>query len=132
MFIVLTQILENYGAHSEDGRFASGNAYWKFKSGETYLVEDLDRPQDAMAYVAAAFTENGIAFKEFPTQVLTWDEYWDTIKEDSEDYRDFQLDCIKVVSPRSPGETELFADSVWDMRPVKRDLDSQWRLCEEA
>lgn len=132
MFIVLTQILENYGAHCEDGRFSTGNAYWKFKSGETYLVEDLDRPQDAMAYVAAAFSENNLSFKEFPTQVFTWDEYWDTIKDDSEDYRNFQLDSIKVVSPRSPGEVERFEDSVWDLRPVKQDLDEQWRLCEEA
>ena len=49
MFIVSTQVLENYGAHSEDGKFSSGNHYWKFKAGSEYLVEDLDREQDAMA-----------------------------------------------------------------------------------
>ena len=43
MFVVITQILENYGAHCEDGLFASGNAYWKFKSGETYLVEERSK-----------------------------------------------------------------------------------------
>ena len=132
MFVVITQILENYGAHCEDGRFASGHAYWKFKSGETYLVEDLDRAQDAMAYVAAAFIENGIEFKEFPTQVMTWDEYYDTIRDDDPDYQNFQLDQIKVVTPRAPGEVESFADSVWDQRPVQRDVEAQWRLCETA
>ena len=49
MFIVTTQGLENYGAHAESGKFADGQNYWKFKSGSTYLVEDLDRAQDAMA-----------------------------------------------------------------------------------
>ena len=43
MFIVTTQGLENYGAHAESGKFADGQNYWKFKSGSTYLVEDLDR-----------------------------------------------------------------------------------------
>lgn len=132
MFVVITQILENYGAHCEDGRFASGNAYWKFKSGETYLVEDLDRAQDAMAYVAAAFSANSVEFKEFPTKVMTWDEYYDTIRLDDPDYQNFQLDQIKVVSPSSPGEVESFADSIWDQRPVQRDVLAQWRLCDSA
>lgn len=132
MFIVITQILENYGAHCEDGKFSTGNARWKFKSGETYLVEDLDREQDAMAYVAAAFTVNSIDFKEFPTKVITWNEYWDMICDDDEDYRDFQLDQVKVVSPHSPGEVEPFKDSIWDDRTVKQELDNQWRLCETA
>ena len=121
MFVVITQILENYGAHCEDGKFSTGNAYWKFKSGETYFVEDLDRPQDAMAYVAAAFIENGIEFKEFPTQVMTWQEYVGSIENDSEEYQQFQLEQIKVVSPLAPGETESFMDSTlsatlaWEM-----------------
>ena len=48
MFIVSTQVLENYGAHAESGKFADGQNYWKFKGGDTYLVEDLDREQDAI------------------------------------------------------------------------------------
>ena len=52
-FVVMTQYLENYGAHCEDGKFANGNAYWKFKGGDDYLVEGLERPQDAMAFVAS-------------------------------------------------------------------------------
>ena len=132
MFVVITQILENYGAHCEDGKFSTGNAYWKFKSGETYLVEELDRAQDAMAYVAAAFGENNLSFKEFPTQVFTWDEHWDTICDDDPDYINFQLDTIKVVSPESPGEVEQFKDSIWDDRAVKQDLDHLWSLCESA
>ena len=62
MFIVSTQVLENYGAHSEDGKFASGNHYWKFKVGSEYLVEDLDREQDAMAFVAIYNTGNFFHF----------------------------------------------------------------------
>jgi len=116
MYIVMTQILENYGAHCEDGRFSSNNHYWKMKGGETYLVEGLDRAQDAMAYVAAAFIENGLSFKEFPTRVFTLDEYWGTFEQDDTDYINFQLDAIKVVSPHSPGEVGSFKDSEWDIR----------------
>ena len=28
--LITTQYLENYGAHSENGKFEDGNAYWKF------------------------------------------------------------------------------------------------------
>ena len=38
MFVVHTQTLENYGAHSEDGLYSSGNAYWKFKGGKEYVI----------------------------------------------------------------------------------------------
>ena len=58
MFIVTTQTLENYGAHSESGKFSDGQNYWKFKGGDTYLVEDLDREQDAVAFVAALVMDN--------------------------------------------------------------------------
>ena len=38
-FVVHTQTLENYGAHSESGKFADGQTYWKFKGGDTYVVD---------------------------------------------------------------------------------------------
>ena len=122
MFVVITQILENYGAHCEDGKFESGNAYWKFKGGDTYLVEDLDREQDAIAFVAALVMENDIGYKEYPAEVMTWNEYWDSIKSDEEDYQNFQLDRIQVVSPCSPGEVGSFKDSEWDMREDRFDI----------
>ena len=53
MYVISTQTLENYGAHSEDGKHSSGNAYWKFKGGNDYIVSTLDRIQDAAAFVAA-------------------------------------------------------------------------------
>jgi hypothetical protein len=99
MFVVKTQILENYGAHSEDGRFASGNAYWKMKGGNEYIVRDLDRPQDAMAFVAAKFIENNIYFKEFPIKVITWDEWQEELNELDEDYREFLVEQAVACSP---------------------------------
>jgi len=98
MFVVTTQILENYGAHSEDGKFSSGNAYWKMKGGTDYIVRDVDRAQDAMAFVAAKFTINNIAFKEFPVSVTTWDEWQADLPED-EDYREFLVEQAIPCSP---------------------------------
>jgi hypothetical protein len=105
MFVVKTQILENYGAHCEDGKFDSGNAYWKMKGGNDYLVKDVDRPQDAMAFVAAAFIENNISFKEFPIEVLTEAE-WTMGLPDEEDYRDFIKEQCLVVSPATGKKVE--------------------------
>ena len=69
-YLIVTQTLENYGAHDKDGRFSSGNACWKFKGGDEYIIPGLDRIQDAVAYVAAKCSNN-IGYKEFPT---SWEE----------------------------------------------------------
>ena len=75
-FAIHTQTLENYGAHSESGKYSDGNAYWKFKSGTTYIVSDVERLQDAVAFVMAAFSENGIGWKEFPCHYETGGSGW--------------------------------------------------------
>ena len=62
---VHTQTLENYGAHSESGKFEEGKAYWKFKGGTTYIVTGVDRLQDAVAFIASIATTNNIYYKEF-------------------------------------------------------------------
>ena len=98
-FVVHTQTLENYGAHSESGKYADGQAYWKFKSGETYVVEGLERMQDAVAFVAAISMENAISWKEFPTHYTTYDEWMKELADDSEDYREYQIERAIHVDP---------------------------------
>lgn len=100
-FVVHTQFLENYGAHAESGRFADGMAYWKMKGGDTYIVSGLDRIQDAVAFVAAISIENGIGAKEFPTHWTTYDEWMAEIADDSEDYRQHQIESATEVDPRT-------------------------------
>ena len=105
MFIVSTQVLENYGAHSEDGKFSSGNHYWKFKVGSEYLVEDLDREQDAMAFVAALCMENGVGFKEYPCHIQTVTEWAKDLPDDAgemQSCRDYYLSRVIRVSPHAP------------------------------
>ena len=98
-FVVHTQTLENYGAHAEDGKFASGNAYWKFKGGDTYVVAGLDRIQDAVAFVGAIAIDNGIGWKEFPAHYTTYDEWLAELADDSEDYREYQMERAIKVDP---------------------------------
>lgn len=107
-FVVTTQIMENYGAHDEDGRFNSGNAYWKFKGGNEYVVHGLERSQDAMAFVAAISMENNLSFKEFPTEVVEYSEWYDRLPEDP-DYREFLLENVIEVDPRAPQESKQIA-----------------------
>jgi len=98
-FVITTQFLENYGAHAEDGKFSSGNAYWKMKGGTDYLVTGLDRIQDAVAFVAAIAMENGIGAKEFPIEWKTESEWFDDLPDD-EEYRDFLLEQVQRVNPK--------------------------------
>ena len=83
-FVIKTQTLENYGAHSESGRYADGNAYWKFKGGTTYIVSDCERVQDAAAFVMAAFGENGVGWKEYPAEYLDIHEWIEELEADDE------------------------------------------------
>ena len=99
MFVIKTQILENYGAHSEDGKFSSGNAYWKMKGGTDYIVSGLDRIQDAVAFVAAKEMHNSIGAKEFPVEWQTYEEWYAKLPED-EEYKEFLLEQARQVNPQ--------------------------------
>ena len=99
-FVISTQFLENYGAHSEDGKFASGNAHWRMKGGTDYLVSGLDRIQDAVAFVAAQCMANEIGYKEFPVSWKTESEWLDDLPDD-EDYSVYILDNLQKVNPNN-------------------------------
>lgn len=98
-YVVKTQYLENYGAHSADGKFSSGKAYWKFKGGTDYIVSDCNRPADAMAFVMAKYSSNNIFFKKFPVEVMDLEDWEDEINELTEDHRDFLKSQAIEVSP---------------------------------
>ena len=57
--LITTQYLENYGAHSENGKFADGNAYWKFKSGgDQYVIStNSHKEANAVAFLSAYLHE---------------------------------------------------------------------------
>ena len=100
-FVIRTQTLENYGAHCEDGKFSSQNHYWKMKGGMDYLVQDLDRVQDAVAFIMAAFSDNGIGWKEFPVEWETEAEWLAKLEDDTEEYREFKKEMAHRVSPQT-------------------------------
>jgi len=100
-YVVTTQVLENYGAHDSEstGRYRDGQSYWKFKGGSDYVVSDVDRPADAMAFVMAARSHNGLGYKEFPTTVQTYADWFAGLPDD-EDYREFLVEQAQEVSPK--------------------------------
>ena len=98
-YFVTTQGLENYGAHCESGKYADGTQCWKFKSGTDYIVSGFDRPQDAMAFVAAKFIENNIYFKEFPVEVISHEDWQTELNDLDEDYREFLVEQAIACSP---------------------------------
>ena len=100
-YVVITQGLENYGAHCEDGKFSSGNAYWKFKAGSDYIVEGVDREQDAMAFVAAIGMINDVSWKEFPSEVMTFDKFCEDFDMDDsfeKEHFGLKMKYMKVVN----------------------------------
>jgi hypothetical protein len=100
-FVISTQYLENYGAHCEDGKFSSGNAYWKMKGGTDYIVSDLERVQDAIAFVMAKFGLNDISQKEYPVAFRSYDEWEAELDAESVEYAEFIRSTAKDVSPLS-------------------------------
>lgn len=99
IFVVHTQYMENYGAHSESGRFAKNNHYWKFKFGSTYIVEGLDREQDAMAFVATIAMTNDCSQKEWPCHCQPYQE-WESEFSGDADYWKFLQETAKRVNPK--------------------------------
>lgn len=99
-YVVTTQYLENYGAHCESGKHAEGHSYWKFKGGSDYIVDGVDSPANAMAFVMAAFADNSLGYKEFPTGVKTHAEWANDLPEDK-DYAEFLCSTAYRVSPET-------------------------------
>jgi hypothetical protein len=113
-YLVSTQTLENYGAHDKDGRFSSGNAHWKFKGGNDYIITGVKNIQDAVAFVAAKCSNN-IGFKEFPVQ---WEEvsadYQTTSEKQQLEYDGriaYPADRINVQEALNAKREALYAES---------------------
>jgi len=68
--LITTQYLENYGAHSENGKFEDGNAYWKFKGGEQYVISTNSHQEaNAVAFMSAYLQKDNDS--RYGKQVIT-------------------------------------------------------------
>ena len=102
-FVVHTQHLENYGAHAENGKHEDGNAYWKFKGGDTYIVHGTERVQDAVAAVMA-YIDQSIAWKEFPVKWEGYTSWWDELtKRNDADIVERELNHATIIDVNNYG-----------------------------
>ena len=87
--LITTQYLENYGAHSENGKFEDGNAYWKFKGGEQYVIStNSHKEANAVAFMSAYLQKenNNCRGKEL---ITSWEMLpTDWVEEDLADAQD--------------------------------------------
>mgnify|MGYP003673565631 FL=1 len=60
---------------------------WKCRGGNTYIVQDVTSPSNAMAFVMSAFSCNTSSDKEFPISGPTRQKYQDWAEETMEDVR---------------------------------------------
>jgi hypothetical protein len=120
-YVVTTQYLENYGAHCEDGKYASNNHRWKFKGGTDYIVTGLNRVEDAVAFVQALCAKHGnnLGVKEFPRSWYTHEEWLTDVvgQLGDEEYRNFTLDSATHVDPRGQAAVDLLKDEAETTNP---------------
>lgn len=109
-FVVHTQGMENYGAHQDSGKFSNNDHYWKFKGGTTYVVSGVERVQDAVAFIMAAFSDNDIGWKEFPCHWTTESEWLAEMSSDIQDWQDFQKETAYCVSPSTGKKTTRYKE----------------------
>jgi len=111
-YVISTQYLENYGAHSCEpgttGTYADNQHYWKFKSGTDYIVTGLDREADAVAFVSAYLHKNNsIGVKEFPTYWRTYTEWRDDLNIADAKYVNAVLKAAVCIDPRGEQVADL-------------------------
>jgi hypothetical protein len=70
LLVISTQVYENYGAHSWDGKGACPQ-YWKAKGGHEYKVLNIDvnRAEEIFRSVESKCTEDNDYFRE---SVIDW------------------------------------------------------------
>jgi hypothetical protein len=103
--VIQTQIKENYGAHDWDGKGACPQ-YWKFKGGNTFVVENITPAQAEKINDGGIPTLKGLIehFSE------SWQEYilgWD-----------LEDDGAKVCDEWESPIILHYADGAWQAREV--------------
>jgi len=113
--LVTTQYLENYGCHSENGKFADGNAYWKFKGGDRYIIStNSSQVANSVAFLSAYLHKNQDVYgKEIITDFEVIDddwkseeEGWDPIEIDIEEH----FETLKRINKKREAGGEISVD----------------------
>ena len=94
--VITTQIEENYGAHTWDGKGECPQR-WKFKGGNDYVVlnVDINNPATVINTVIDQCEENNEYYKEY---ILGWEVVADNW---ISDYEKFQLEYDgKITIPQ--------------------------------
>jgi hypothetical protein len=94
-WIVLTQVMENYGAHAWDGK-GECPQYWKAKGGNEYIVRGCRTHIEAMSLVASRMSNNH-AWREFPVGSLEPAEWIKDIEDYDASYKAHLLKGIQEI-----------------------------------
>jgi len=126
-YVISTQYLENYGAHSEHGTYAHNQHYWKFKGGTDYVVTGLDRIQDAVAFVQAYLAPskrgNNLMVKEFPTEWQSYSDWRESIDGLEADHLNFALESVVYIDPRGEDVADMLKDRGAQTQPIGDEAD---------
>lgn len=90
-FVVVTQMRENYGAHSWDGTGACPQ-YWKCKGGHDYFVHGAETAEQAAAAAEAVLPCNDY-YEEYIIAISPYSE-WESRLPEWYEHRDLVLSCV--------------------------------------
>ena len=99
--LITTQYLENYGAHSENGKFEDGNAYWKFKGGEQFIISmsGSDRAANAVAFLSAYLQKDNDS--RYGKQLITsWESIGDVYIPENDWEKPIEIDVDEYFLER--------------------------------
>tara|TARA_B100000035_G_scaffold189268_1_gene161601 strand:+ start:5075 stop:5422 length:348 start_codon:yes stop_codon:yes gene_type:complete len=101
VYVVSTQILENDGAEVGSGAFAEGLHRWKYKGGDDYVVQGLEREQDALAFVAAIVTTNNLGHKEYVKTIRTYEKWDEELNDLDPRSKEFYQEHAITINPNT-------------------------------
>lgn len=101
VYVVSTQILENDGAEVGSGAFAEGLHRWKYKGGDDYVVQGLEREQDALAFVAAIVTTNNLGHKEYVKTIRTYEKWDEELNDMDPRSKEFYQEHAITINPNT-------------------------------
>jgi hypothetical protein len=78
----------------------------------------------------AAFSENGIGWKEFPTTVVDLEE-WKSDLPSCEDYSKFLQDQLMIVSPKTGKKVNRNNKELVNIEEEMRRLEDEFALIED-
>ena len=131
--LITTQYLENYGAHSENGKFEDGNACWKFKGGQQYVISsNFPREATAVAFMSAYLQKDNDS-RYGKQLIISWEALPDGwVEEDTFNENNFEFTAPIYIDVEEYMEMQQMAKPTRKAAPGKTAISTKQRVGEQC